>query len=205
MPPIPIVIAGPSGVGKGTLIHMVMERDDLTRPGRMRLSQSWTTREKRPDESVDAYHFASNQEFQAAIDAGFFLEWSHHERGFYGSPPPPESDNAEILLYDIELNGAEALKRRYSNAYVIMIIPPGSTPGRRENSLHSRLKRRGEKDIDKRIQEGIVRMERVNERLPDGQKLVDQVVINGRRTEAARILYDWIEFFIEQERVKTST
>ncbi|MDP4929636.1 MAG: guanylate kinase, partial [Ilumatobacteraceae bacterium] len=68
---IVFVVSGPGGVGKSTVVGELMKRDS-----ELWLSQSWTTRERRPGEADDAYNFVSRDAFEAHIVAGGFLEWT---------------------------------------------------------------------------------------------------------------------------------
>ena len=65
-----IVVSGPGGAGKGTVVAAWRARNP-----RLWVNQSWTTRERRPGESPDAYVFATPEQFQERIDSGGFLEW----------------------------------------------------------------------------------------------------------------------------------
>lgn len=123
VPPLPegssvIVIAGPGGVGKGTLVSLLLQRDD-----RLWLSRSWTTRARRPGESVDAYRFATEEEFRAHERRGGFLEWTRFLDYFQGSPVP-EPEPGHDVVFEIDVRGAANVKRLYPEALLIFLDAP---------------------------------------------------------------------------------
>lgn len=113
-----IVISGPGGVGKGTVVDELLTRDE-----RLRISRSWTTREQRPGEADDAYKFVNHEEFEAAIEAGAFLEYDHHFGNYYGSPVPDAGDSTDLIL-EIDVNGAQQIHENGHAALFIFIDTP---------------------------------------------------------------------------------
>lgn len=141
-----IVISGPGGVGKGTIVRRLLEADD-----KLWLSQSWTTREQRPGEADDAYVFATRAQFEAAIAAGQFLEWVEFLDYYQGTPlpsPPPGHD----AVFEIDLFGAEQIKERFPDAVLVFIDAPT------RDEQEARLYGRGDP------------VEKVNSRLAKGDK-----------------------------------
>lgn len=113
-----IVVSGPGGVGKGTVVERVISNDD-----QLVVSRSWTTRDRRPGEAETAYTFVTRDEFQAAIDSGGFLEWDHHFHNFYGSPVPADDASSDLLL-EIDVNGAKQIHDGGFDALYVFIDTP---------------------------------------------------------------------------------
>lgn len=142
-----IVVSGPSGVGKGTVLSELFSRDK-----NLSYSISATTRGMRPGE-VDHvnYHFLSKEEFSGMIARGEMLEYAQYGDNFYGTPAAAveqmRSSGRDVVL-EIEVKGAMQVKERVSDAIHIMILPPSY------GELEARLRGRGtecEADIEKRL------------------------------------------------------
>lgn len=127
-----IVISGPGGVGKGTLVDRLVAADD-----RLWLSQSWTTRARRPGEPVDAYHFVSRDAFERRAAEGGFLEWAPFLDDLYGTPTPHPPPRADALL-EIDVQGARQVLARYPGALMVFVDAPSRVEQR------ARLEGRGE-------------------------------------------------------------
>jgi guanylate kinase len=134
-----VVIAGPSGVGKGTVHrHVRAALDDAV------LSVSVTTRAPRPGErdGVD-YHFVDEDRFAAMVAGGELLEWARYAGHLYGTPLAPVvaavADGAVVVL-DIEVQGAEQVKQRVPEALLVFLLPPSF------EELEARLRGRGTED-----------------------------------------------------------
>ena len=149
-----IVISGPSGVGKGTVLGIAMEkRKDL------RFSVSATTRNPRPNETDGVhYYFVTRERFEEMIAAGDFLEYDAHAANYYGTPKGQALEKMEKghVLLDIEPNGAEQVKKNMPDATLIFIMPPSV------EELERRLRERGdtsEEQIQLRMERAIWEMD----------------------------------------------
>ncbi len=116
----PIVFSAPSGAGKTTIIHVVMERlDNLT------FSVSSTTRPQRNGEThgVD-YDFITAEQFQQAIDDGDFVEYENVHGKLYGTRASrirPLLDAGNDVVFDLDVLGALSLKRLFPDAFLLYI------------------------------------------------------------------------------------
>ncbi len=113
-----IVISGPGGVGKGTVVSSLLALNP-----EFALSRSWTTRDQRPGEADDAYTFVTTEQFEAAIADGAFLEWDHHFGNYYASPVPADDDDRDLIL-EIDVNGARQIHESGHEALFIFIDTP---------------------------------------------------------------------------------
>ncbi len=159
-----IVVSGPGGVGKGTIVDALVRRD----PG-LWLSRSWTTRARRPSEREDAYVFTTPEEFEARITAGGFLEWTEFLGNYYGTPRPERLDDPEApdIVLEIELDGAQQVKQQYPEAILIFVLPPS------REIQEGRLRGRG--DPDDKV---LARLRKAELEEPIGREQADYVVVN---------------------------
>ncbi|WP_204106624.1 MULTISPECIES: guanylate kinase [Spirulina sp. CCY15215] len=131
-----IVLTGPSGVGKGTLIEALKDRHP-----HLYLSISATTRKPRPGEvNGEDYFFMEREAFQNAIKKGEFLEWAEYAGNYYGTPRQNVEQQialGKLVLLEIELVGARAIAKSFPEAYRIFILPPSL------DELERRLRDRG--------------------------------------------------------------
>ena len=160
-----IVISGASGVGKGTVLGIMMEkRKDLS------FSVSATTRPPRPGE-IDGvhYYFITREKFEAMIAAGEFLEYDAHAANYYGTPSAQaeEKQSHGPVLLDIEPKGAKQVKEKAPDAVLIFIMPPSV------QELERRLRGRGDTS-EEQIQ---MRMERATWEM-EQRVWYDHVVVN---------------------------
>jgi guanylate kinase len=118
-----VVLSGPSGVGKSTVIAALREK----RP-ELWVSVSATTRPPRPGESDGVqYHFLSDEEFDQWIREGRFLEWATFAGYRYGTPKAPvelKIGAGESVLIEIELQGARQVRANMPEALLVFLAPP---------------------------------------------------------------------------------
>ena len=159
--PLVLVVSGPGGVGKGTIVEALVKRDP-----RLWLSRSWTTRAQRVGEPDDAYRFASRDEFEQRIAQGGFLEWTEFLGNYYGTPNPDATHGRDVVL-EIEVDGARQVKSLQPDAILIFVLPPSRAEQER------RLRGRG--DADQKVAE---RLRKAEDEEPVGMSLADHVVVN---------------------------
>ncbi len=134
-----LVLSGPSGVGKTSIVHELLQRFDGV------FSVSATTRQAGPGE-VDGrdYQFISESEFQNMINEDRFLEYAQvFSRSWYGSPREPIEaalKNGRLAILDIDVQGAEIVRAKYPQMYGVFVLAPS------EEELLHRLRLRGRED-----------------------------------------------------------
>ena len=146
-----IVVSGPSGVGKSTLIERILREEN-----NILFSVSYTTRKKRHNEVHGKdYYFTDEATFRRMIDKNGFLEWEPVHGYLYGTPIREIADpidKGHHVILDIDVKGALKVKEKCAAACLIFVEPPSV------EELKKRLSLRGEKEIEKR-------MERVQEEM----------------------------------------
>ncbi len=118
-----ILLTGPSGVGKGTLVKLLLERHP-----QLFLSISATTRAARVGEEEGVhYYFKSRAEFEQLITTEQLLEWAQYLTNYYGTPRQPVEEQlgqGRDVLLEIEVQGAAQVLQNFPMAVSIFILPP---------------------------------------------------------------------------------
>lgn len=131
-----VVISGPSGVGKDTLIERLRELDPS-----LRYSTSYTTRKPRPGEAEGvSYFFVSRQRFEDLVAQGFFLESATYNGNYYGTPSAAVEEARAAghdILLKIEVQGAEQVRKRAPDGVFIFIAPPSKAELIRRQELRT--------------------------------------------------------------------
>ena len=142
-----IILTGPSGVGKGTVVKEILDKDK-----NICLSVSATTRSPRKGEKEgENYFFLSEENFKEMINKNLFLEWAKFAGNYYGTPLSFVKDKIEdgfIVLLEIEVEGAKQIKDKFPDSLSIFILPPS------KEELERRIRNRGtekEEAINRRL------------------------------------------------------
>ncbi len=173
-----IVLSGPSGVGKTTLIDALLEGTNLS----LRRAITATTREERPGEENGVhYHFWDRAQFQKAIANNEMLEWAEvHGRDFYGTPrnevDPYRVRGVGVILV-IDVQGAGQIRAAYPNDNVSVFVHPPTFA-----DLEARLRGRGEPE------ESIQRRLKTAEQELARKAEFDHQLVNGDLTATANAL-----------------
>ena len=166
------VISGASGVGKGTIINLLMNAR-----GDIRLSVSATTRGPRPNE-VDGvhYYFITAEQFRELIDTDQLLEFDFHNTTYYGTPRSQMEEKLERghVVLDIDPKGAFQVREKCPGVTMIFIMPPSV------EELERRLRSRG----DTSPEQIELRLERAKWEMEQRDKY-DYVVVNDDRNRCA--------------------
>ena len=179
-----IIVSGPSGVGKGTIVKKVVEkRTDMF------LSVSCTTRAPRDGEIPGvSYHYISEEEFKKRIDEDYFLEWECYVGNYYGTPLAPmlsAMEDGKSTILEIEVGGAFQAKRRYPEAVLVFVVPP---------SFRELKKRLETRDAGNEVALAAIE-KRMARALEEYEKIVDYdyIIVNDDLDEAVKSLETIIE------------
>jgi len=173
--PLVLIVSGPSGSGKSTLVQRLLQM-----PGTMG-SRSCTTRMRRRTEaSGKCYDFVTNEEFEAMVSRGEFLEYARvFGRHSYGTPKKwLEESRAKglDLVLEIDVQGAAQVKEKLPESVAIFILPPSRA------ELERRLRSRGQ-DSDEEIAR---RLARARAEIEAFGKYYDFCVMNQDVEQAGR-------------------
>lgn len=132
-----VVVTGPSGVGKGTLLQRLKDNH----PG-IHFSVSATTRSPRSGEvQGQHYFFVTPADFHAMVVAGELLEWAEFAGNCYGTPRKPVEEQVKqgnLVILEIEVEGARQVRQTFPDALQIFVLPPSL------QELEQRLRNRGQ-------------------------------------------------------------
>lgn len=183
-----IVICAPSGTGKSTLIHQLQQ--DVPE---LKWSVSFTTREIRKGEvHGENYFYISREEFIKMRDNNEFVEWAEVHSNYYGTSKKFVEDGLKAgdhLLFDLDVQGADAIKKCFPNDSNVIFIEPPSV-----EELERRLRNRntdGEKTIELRVSNALKELQRRDD--------YDFKVMNDNFEDAYIELRSIVEGIMEQE------
>lgn len=179
-----LVITGPSGVGKGTLVQKLKPRVD-----KLRYSVSVTTRAMRPGEiEGESYFFRSRSEFEDMARQGAFMEYAEFAGNFYGTPRgwvSEELENGVDVILEIEVVGAKQIHSQYPDAVMIFISPPSfeelaNRLRNRKTETDEKIKLRLEKAEQELQEKNVFQYEVVNDNLDEAVSNLEHIVYAER-------------------------
>ena len=183
-----VIFSGPSGSGKGTVLkkYLASQQD-------ARVSVSMTTRQPREGD-IDGvhYYFVTREYFEKKIADGKMLEYAEYNHNMYGTPKEPVDEmlkEGKIVFLEIEVQGAEKIRKLYPDAVSIFLMPPSMS------ILEERLRGRQSEDE-----------ETINHRLVIAREEIrraseyEYIVVNNTVDNAAEVM----DKIISAERQKTS-
>lgn len=186
-PALLLVLSAPSGAGKTTLAHRLMK----DRPDAL-FSISVTTRAPRGQEQDGLdYHFVDVRTFKEKIERNEFVEWAEVHGHFYGSSQSTVDEaiwKRGIAVFDIDVQGGQAIKRKYPDAVLTFILPPSI------QELERRLRSRNT-DSDEVIQRRLLAARSEIER---GIGSYDYIIVNDDIDRA----YDQLRAVVIAERCR---
>lgn len=183
-----VIFSGPSGSGKGTVLKKYLASQEDAR-----VSVSMTTRQPREGD-IDGvhYYFVTREYFEKKIADGKMLEYAEYNHNMYGTPKEPVDEmlrEGKIVFLEIEVQGAEKIRKLYPDAVSIFLMPPSMS------ILEERLRGRQSEDE-----------ETINHRLVIAREEIrraseyEYIVVNDTVDNAAAVM----DKIISAERQKTS-
>lgn len=178
-----VIVSGPGGVGKGTIVEQLLARDP-----RLWLSRSWTTRPRRAGESTEAYRFVDRATFEAAIERGGFLEWVEFLDYLQGTPVPDPPEGADVLL-EIDVRGGRQVTQMVPDAVLVFVDAPSPEHQRK------RLENRGDDAATV-----AVRMRKTASERAEALEMGYEIVVNDEVSRAVRAIESLIAADRERRR-----
>ena len=183
-----IVVSGPSGSGKGTVLNQLRGINQ-----RVRFSVSATTRKPREGEVEGVnYFFKTVEEFKRLIEDGELIEWVEYCNNFYGTPrkhiEEATKQGFDVIL-EIEVEGAVNIKSKYPESVLVFILPPSF------EELRSRIVNRGTENNDVIEQ----RLKRAKEELAYLSHY-DYIIVNDELSDAV----DRLNSILRSEKMRYS-
>ncbi|WP_040197531.1 guanylate kinase [Candidatus Soleaferrea massiliensis] len=176
-----IVLSGPSGVGKDTILNSLLEKSQ-----NIKLSVSATTRSPRAGEvDGDDYFFLTEKEFKTLVNDGGMLEYAEYNGNYYGTPKKAVEESRALgqdVILEIEVNGAMQIKEKSEDALFIFIMPPS-----RQELMRRLVDRKTEDEatINARLEVAEYEMSRAGE--------YDYVVVNEKLDKAVEDIQSIID------------
>jgi len=182
-----IVFSAPSGSGKTTIVHFLLNQKDLN----LDFSVSVTSREKRGNE-IDGkdYHFISSQDFKKHIEQDDFIEWEEvYENNFYGTLKSEVKriwTDKKHAIFDIDVVGGLRIKKKFPDQTLAVFVKPPSI-----EILEKRLRNR-KTDSEQKIKERVNKAER-ELKFASG---FDYILVNDDLETAKKEAHELVKNFI---------
>jgi guanylate kinase len=183
-----VIVAGPSGVGKSTLLNRLLDEHS-----NFVFAVSCTTRSPRRGELHGReYYFIQQDEFNSLVNADEFIEWENLHAQSYGtlkSEIQRLRDSGKDVVLDIDVSGALNVRRIIPEAYLVFVMPPSV------EELARRLRCRNT-DSEEQI---AIRLSRCRQEI-DQASLFDCQVVNDELEESYQSLLDCLDDYIENDK-----